>query len=176
MSMQNNSALDFIFGRRSVRVYSPGEIDPETVTRLLEAAMAAPSAMTKDPWRFVVIRDRQTLSQMSSVLPGGKMLATATVATVICGDLNAAFENHISYMLQDCSAAMENLLLAAHALNLGACWVGVHPSESSIRALKGLFHLPAEIVPVAAVALGVPGEQLPPRTRFDPGYVRFEKW
>ncbi len=138
--------------------------------------MAAPSAMTKDPWRFVVVRKPETLSQLAEVLPGGKMLATASLAVVVCGDLDATFENNISYLLQDCAAAIENLLLAAHGLGLGACWVGVHPLEDAIQQLKRLFDLPGAFVPVAVVSLGWPGEALEPRTRYNPKHVRAEHW
>ncbi len=170
------SFLDFLFGRRSIRVYSPGEIPATTVRKVLEAAMAAPSAMTKDPWRFVIVRQPETLGKLAEVLPGGKMLSTATVAIVVCGDQEAAFENHLSYLLQDCSAAIENLLLAAHALGLGACWVGVHPLEDALRELKRLLSLPRSFVPVAVVSLGLPGEAPSPRTRYSEDYVRLEKW
>jgi nitroreductase len=176
MSTTTEDKLNFIFGRRSIRVYSPGEIDGDTVTRLLEAAMAAPSAMTKDPWRFVVVRKQATLAAMAEALPGGKMLGTATLAIFVCGDLDATFERHVSFLLQDCSAAVENLLLAAHALGLGACWVGVHPAENAINRLRNLLGLPSPVMPVAVVSLGVPGEQLGPRTRFNQNYVHFEKW
>ena len=176
MSTIASTQLDLIFGRRSIRVYSPGEVGEAAVTKLLEAAMAAPSAMTKDPWRFVIVRDRQMLSQLATLHPGAAMLASAAMSIVVCGDLDAAFERQISYLLQDCSAAIENLLLAAHAQGLGACWVGVHPGEPLIKRVRELLSLPASFVPVAVVSLGQPGEQPPPRTRFNPDYVRREKW
>ncbi len=171
-----NAALDLLFARRSVRVYSPGDIGEPTVRKLLEAAMAAPSAMTKDPWRFITVRQAATLSQLAAALPGGKMLSTATLAIVVCGDLDAAFENHISYLLQDCSAATQNLLLAATALGLGACWVGVHPLDDAVRQLKQILALPGSFVPVAVISLGLPGEAPEPRTRFNATSVRPEKW
>ena len=165
-----------IFGRRSVRIYAPGEIRPETVTTLLEAAMAAPSAMTKDPWRFVVVREAATLTQLAAALPGGKMLGAASVGILVAGDLDSAFERQISYLLQDCSAATENLLLAAHGLGLGGCWVGVHPSEDGVRRVREILELPAAIVPVAVIALGLPGETLEPRTRYSAAAVHHGKW
>ena len=168
--------MDLIFGRRSIRVYSPGEINEAAVTKLLEAAMAAPSAMTKDPWRFVLVRDRQTLSQLATLHPGAAMLSSAALAIVVCGDLEVAFERQISYLLQDCAAAIENLLVAAHAQGLGACWVGIHPGEALIKRVKELLSLPPSFVPVAAISLGQPGEQPPPRTRFNADYVRRERW
>ncbi len=138
--------------------------------------MAAPSAMTKDPWRFVVARDQTTLARLAEALPGGKMLPTGSLAIVVCGDLDAAFEQQVGYLVQDCSAAIENLLLAAHALALGACWVGVYPSQDCMRKLRDLFGMPSRIVPVAAIAIGLPGEQLEARTRYQPEFVHREKW
>jgi len=176
MSNSANEKLPFILGRRSIRIYAPGPIDDETLTLLLQAAMAAPSAMTKDPWRFVVAREPALLAGMAAALPGGKMLATATLAILACGDLDAAFERHPSYLLQDCSAAIENLLLAAHSLGLGACWVGIHPSQEAIDVIKKMFSLPAPVIPIAAIALGLPGETLEPRTRYNPGFVHWGKW
>ena len=176
MSTTTDGNLGFILGRRSIRVYSPGEVSEPAVTRLLEAAMAAPSAMTKDSWRFVVVRDKQALAKLAALHPGAAMLASAAMAIVVCGDLDAAFERQISYLLQDCSAAIENLLLAAHMQGLGACWVGIHPGEPLIKRVKELLYLPASFVPVAVISLGQPGEQPAPRTRYNPDYVRSEKW
>ncbi len=176
MSTTLKEQSDFIFGRRSIRVYSPGEVSESAVTRLLQAAMAAPSAMTKDPWRFVVVRDKQTLAKLAALHPGAAMLSAAALAVVACGDLEVAFERNISYLLQDCSAAIENLLLAAHAQGLGACWVGIHPGESLIKRVRELLSLPSSVVPVAAISLGQPGEALAPRTRFNADYVHHEKW
>ncbi len=168
--------LDFIFNRRSVRVYAPGEVSETQVEGLLRAAMAAPSAMTKDPWRFVVVREPGTLAALAAALPGGKMLATATLGIAVCGDQEAAFERHSAFLVQDCSAAVENLLLAAPALGLGACWAGVYPGEEAIRQVRRTLSLPASFVPIAVVAVGRPGEQLEPRSRYNPDYVRRERW
>jgi nitroreductase len=176
MSKTTDDNLGFILGRRSIRVYSPGEVNGQAVTRLLEAAMAAPSAMTKDPWRFVVVRDKQTLAKLAALHPGAAMISSAAMAIVVCGDLDAAFERQISFLLQDCSAAIENLLLAAHAQGLGACWVGIHPGEPLIKRVKELLSLPASFIPVAVISLGHPGEQPPPRTRYNAAHVRAEKW
>ena len=176
MSTTTSGDLDFIIGRRSIRVYAPGEVSAPALAGLLEAAMAAPSAMTKDPWRFVVVRDKQTLAKLASLHPGAAMLASAAMAIVVCGDLDAAFERQLSYLLQDCSAAIENLLLAAHAQGLGACCVGIHPGEPLIKRVKEWLDLPAPVIPVAVISLGVPGEEQSPRTRFKADYVHREKW
>jgi len=174
--MLSKNQLDIVFGRRSVRVYAPGEISSADVQRLLEAAMAAPSAMTRDPWRFVTIRTPETLKKLGAALPGGSMLPAAAMAIAVCGDIEAAFESNIGYLVQDCSAATENLLIAAHALGLGACWVGVYPAEEAMRQVRNLLKLPSNIVPLAVISLGYPGEQLDPRTRYNEAFVRKETW
>jgi nitroreductase len=171
-----NDKLQFIFGRRSVRAYAPGEIAEVEIAQLLQAAMAAPSAVAKDPWRFVVIRKKETLSAIAAALPNGGMLASAPVGIVICGDLQAAHDRQLSYLLQDCSAAIENLLLAAHILGLGACWLGIHPREDRVRKVRELLSLPPSVIPVACVSIGRPGETREPRTRFNPEYVHSETW
>ena len=176
MSLAQNPQLSLLFGRRSIRAYQPTPVSEEVVSDLLAAAMAAPSACAKDPWRFVVVRDRARLEAMAAALPHGKMLTSAALGITVCGDLHAAHGSELSYLLQDCSAAIENLLLAAHALGLGACWLGVHPRQPRIAALSKLLQLPETIVPVSCIALGWPAETKPPRTRLDASHVHAETW
>ncbi len=176
MNRWANRKLNFIFERRSIRVYAPGEVSEEQVQKMLAAAMAAPSAAAKNPWRFVVVRDRQTLSRIAAALPHGQMLATAALGIVVCGDLEVAHDNQLSYLLQDCSAAIENLLLAAHILGLGACWLGVHPRADRIKSIRELLSLPAFVLPVACISIGHPGESKEPHAEYNSACVHFEKW
>lgn len=104
------------------------------------------------------------------------MLPAAAMAIVVCGDLEAAMDQQMGFLVQDCSAAVENMLIAASGLGLGSCWVGVYPSDSFMKEVRLLLGLPASFVPVACVALGLPGEELPARTRFNASLVRQEKW
>jgi nitroreductase len=168
--------LRFIFERRSIRVYSPGEVDEAIVQQLLAAAMAAPSAAGKNPWHFVVVREPQTLSRIATALPNGQMLANAALGIVVCGDLEVAHDHQLSYLLQDCSAAIENLLLSAHILGLGACWLGVHPRAERIKSLKEVLSLPAYVFPVACISIGYPGESREPRATYNPSCVHSETW
>jgi nitroreductase len=176
METTTQQKLNFIFARRSIRVFAAGDVSDHELDALLAAAMAAPSAVARDPWRFVVIRQRATLDALADALPHGQMLRTAPAGIVVCGDLEAAHDRQLSYLLQDCSAAIENLLLAAQALGLGACWLGIHPREERIRQVKALFGLPAAVIPVAAIALGRPGEEKELRTRYDQAKVHHERW
>jgi nitroreductase len=174
--MTLNPLLSLLFGRRSIRSYQDRDVPETTVNDLLCAAMAAPSAACKDPWRFIVVRNRESLAAIAQALPNGKMMESAAVGIVVCGDLDAAHGGEISYLLQDCSAAIQNLLLAAQGLGLGACWLGVHPRQPRIDALTRLFALPDRIFPVAGIALGWPAEEKPARTRFSAAYVHTETW
>ena len=176
MSPALNPHLSFLFGRRSVRAYQQKPVSDDMVADLLSAAMAAPSACGKDPWRFVVARQKPTLQALATALPNGSMSAGAPLGIVVGGDLDAAHANELSYLLQDCAAAIENLLLAAPALGLGACWLGIHPRPPRIEAVSKILGLPANIVPVSGIAIGWPAEEKVARTRFDAKYVHKETW
>lgn len=176
MSASRRDTLNFLFGRRSIRAYAPGEVPEADVQLLLEAAMAAPSAVAKDPWRFVVVRDQRRREELARELPNGQMLPRAALGIVVCGDLAQAHDRQLSYLLQDCAAAIENLLLAAHALGYGACWLGVHPRENRVQHVSRVLGLPAGVLPVSIIAVGRPGEQKEARTRFNPAFVHQEHW
>lgn len=171
-----NVTLSGIFARRSVRRYTAEPVDPLTVHDLLQAAMSGPSAMATDPWAFVVVRRRETLNRLAETLPHGQMLREAPLAIVVCGDRSRAHRGQESYMIQDCAAAVQNLLLAATTLGLGACWIGTHPNTDRMEALATLLELPETIVAFATVAVGHPAEFPPPRTRFDASRVHDERW
>lgn len=171
-----NPALNFIFSRRSIRKYDSRPVPPEMLHDLLEAGMAAPSAVAKDPWHFIVLTRRENIDQLCGLLPHGKMLRQATAAVVVCGDIDRTHDRQESYLLQDLSAAVENILLAANSLGLGTCWLGVHPRPDRMAAIREMFVLPASIIPMCAIAIGWPAEHPEPRTRFRPECVHLEKW
>jgi nitroreductase len=165
-----------ILSRRSIRTYTAEPVTDDEVRALLEAAMSAPSAMATDPWRFLVLRDRASLSALADLLPYGKMLNQAALGIVVCGDLAQAHRQEMSYLLQDCTAAVENVLLAAHLLGLGAVWLGVHPNEDRITGIRARFGVPKEILPLAAIAIGHPAEHPAPRTRYKDASVHIGRW
>ena len=168
--------LSRILGRRSIRSYQTARIDDDRIEAMLRAAMAAPSACATDPWRFVVVRDPSTLQRLAEGLPNGTMLGSAAAGIVVCGDQDAAHDRQISYLLQDCSAAIENILLAAHMLGLGACWLGVHPRMERVAHVAKTLSIPEPVVPVACLALGYPAESKESRTRYKAENVHHEKW
>jgi nitroreductase len=167
-------ALEAILSRRSIRKYGSQAVTEEEVRTLLEAAMAAPSAGNEQPWQFVVITARATLDQIPSFHEYSKMLYEAPLAVLVCGDRRQ--KKYEGFWVQDCAAATQNLLLAAHALGLGAVWLGVYPDDGLESKLAEILGLPPEVTPVALVAVGHPAEKKPPAGRFDEGRVHRERW
>lgn len=163
-----------IMTRRSVRQYSGKPVTKAQITKLLKAAMNAPSARNQQAWQFVVITKREMLEAVTLVHPFAQMLKTASCAITVCGDLRA--EQSPGYWVQDCSAAIQNILLAAHAMGLGAVWLGVHPRRPRVKGVQKLLKLPAKVVPLGIVSLGYPVKRIKPATRFAPQKIHFEKW
>jgi len=166
--------LEFILDRRSIRKFTGQKIEEHLITKLLTAAMYAPSAVNRQPWHFVVIDQRPLMEKVMEVHPHAGMLQTASHAIVVCGDELQQHDD--GYWVVDCGAATENLLLAAHTLGLAGCWVGLHPREGRKRDIAALLNLPQHVQPFALVALGYPREQKPRPDRFHPAKVRRNNW
>jgi nitroreductase len=166
--------LEAILTRRSVRSFTDQPVAAELVTELLRAAMQAPSAGNQQPWQLVVLDDRATLEHAAAAHPYAPMAAHAPVAVVVCGDTR--LERHTGYWVQDCSAAVQNLLLAAHARGLGAVWTGIYPRTERVQAFQDLLRIPAEVIPLAMVVLGYPAHLAEPADRFLPERVHRNSW
>ncbi len=165
---------DPVLTRRSIRKYRDDPVDDATVERLLRAGMAAPSAGNQQPWRFIVIRDRATLAQIPTWHPYARMLPSAPVAVLVLGD--PAGLKWAGMWPQDCSACVQNMLIEAELLGLGAVWLGVHPLPERESALRELLGIPEHLVPFAVVPFGWPRERKKPADRYDPARVRHERW
>jgi nitroreductase len=166
--------IELLLTRRSIRRYSAEAVSQEMATQVLTAAMAAPSAGDQQPWQFIVIRERETLLQISRIHPHAGMVAQAGLAILVCGDLG--LEKQKGYWVQDCSAATQNLMLAAHALKLGSVWVGIYPREERIGAFRELLGIPEQVVPFSLVPLGHPAEHKEPANRYNPTRIHGERW
>lgn len=167
-------AIEAILTRRSIRKFKQGSIHEETVRVLLEAAMNAPSAGDEQPWQFVVIDDRAVLDEIPLFHPHTAMVKHAPLAILICGD--NSLEKYKGFWVQDCSAAVQNLLLAAHALGLGAVWTGFHPMEDRVQGMQRLLGLPAHVIPLALVPLGHPDQPAGRRDRFREDRIHHNRW
>ncbi|QGY39218.1 nitroreductase family protein [Pseudodesulfovibrio cashew] len=157
-------AIEAIKTRRSIRKYTDAPVSEELIREILEAAMLAPSAGNQQPWQFVVVDDREILDSLPSIHPYLSMVRQAPVGILVCGDQSK--EKYPGYWVQDCSAAVQNLLLAAHALGLGAVWTGIHPMEDRVAAFRERFNLPDEVIPLAFIPLGHPAQEVKSESRY----------
>ncbi len=166
------AVLDAIASRTSIRAYTPAAVGADTVELLLRAAMAAPSARNKQPWAFVVVDDRARLASLSEQLPYAKMLKSAPLAIVVCGDPEMSGD----WWVQDCSAATENLLLAAHAVGLGAVWTGAYPGTERVDAIRSALNIPSPHLPLNVIVIGYPAQQPEPKQKWDPAKVHYNSF
>lgn len=167
-------ALNAILSRRSIRKYTAEPVPKEVIQELLEAAMSAPSASNQQPWHFLVIDDRKTLDQIPKYHPYSSMLHEATVAILVCGDLRLATLKE--FWVQDCSAATENILIAAQAKGLGAVWLGIYPEEERVKGIQDLLGLPERVIPLSLVPLGYPAEEKPRANRYNASRIHHNRW
>jgi nitroreductase len=167
-------SLELILSRRSIRKYTAVPVMERDVDDLLRAAMAAPSAGNQQPWHFIVITERELLEAISGFHPYAGMTAEAPLAILACGE--PALEKHPGNWMLDLSAAVENLLLAAHAKGLGAVWVGIYPVEERMRPMRELLGVPSHVVPFALIPVGHPAESKPPSGRFNVHRIHRNRW
>lgn len=172
-----NCVINNIMSRTSVRFYEKTPIEDAKIEMLLKAAMAAPTAGNKQPWKFIVIKDKDILHSISANLNTMKMAENAPLAIVVCGDLDNTFPGDgRDYWVQDTSAATENLLLAAHASGLGAVWCGIYPMPERIEFLQQLLHLPGNIVPLNVIPIGYPADTQPAKDKWKPENIYYDTW
>lgn len=167
-------AIEALLTRRAVREFTAEPVTADQINQMLCAAMHAPSACNQQPWHFVVVTQREQLNAIAGVHPYAQMLLQAPLAVIVCADLT--LETCPGNWAIDCSAAMENLLLAAHALGLGGVWVGVHPVEQRVKDLSKLLGLPAYAMPLSIAAIGHAKDPLPKVDRFKPERIHQNAW
>lgn len=166
------AVMNNLLSRTSIRTYQSRPVEDEKVEKMLRAAMAAPTAGNKQPWRFLIIKDRQTLEAISDHFHTMKMVGHAPLAIVVCGDMDNTFpgDGH-DYWVEDTSAATENLLLAAHSMGLGAVWCGIYPMQQRVAYLKQLLRLLGNIVPLNIIPVGYPVEKPTPKDKWKPANI-----
>ena len=172
-----NEAIENLMTRVSVREFTGEKISAEQIDTLLRAAMAAPSALNKQPWAFVVVTDEKIIAQLGEALPSSRCSNHPACAFIPCGDLSKTIEGDLAaFWINDVSAATENLLLAAHAMGLGAVWTGLHPDMNRVSMVQQLLGLPEHIIPLCVVPVGVPAEQPAVKDKYKPENIHYNGW
>lgn len=176
-TMKQEAVLNAIQTRASVRQFTGEKITNEQIQTLLRCAMSAPSAINKQPWAFVVVTEDSLLRQMGEAFPYSRCGNGAACAFVMCGDLSKAIEGEgQGFWINDVSAATENLLLAAHAMGLGAVWTGVYPSSERTAQVQAMLGLPEHVIPMCIVPVGVPAEQPAVKQKFKEENIHYNRW
>ncbi len=163
-----------IFERRTIRRYSDKAVSDETVREIIRAGMYAPSAGNQQSWEFLIIRDSEKIGKIKNFHPYAGMVDSAGALILVCGNTNR--EVFAGYWVQDCSAAVQNMLLAAHDMGIGSVWLGIHPMQDRIEGAKKLFELPSGIEPLSIIAFGYPAETIAMPDRFNSKYIHIDKW
>ena len=167
--------FEALLTRRSIRKYNYDVIPQEKINELLKAAMYAPSAMNYQSWQFIVVDDREILKKISTdTTAHADMLTDASIAIIVCGDLN--LDKNINWNVMNCSAATENILLAARGLGFGSCWIGAWPGQETIEGLRKILSFPENIIPFSIIAIGYPAENVTVEERFKPERIHRNKW
>ena len=173
-----NPTIENIVSRRSIRSYKDTPVDRKTIEMLLKAGMAAPSASNRQPWELIVVTNRDTLGQLVQAHPYAKMLIQAPVCIIVCGNRERFYQDEEvqGYWVQDCSAATENILVAAASLGLGTCWCGMFPARVTVGSVSKVLELPGGVIPLNLIALGYPNEDPPVKDKWRPDRVHWEQW
>ena len=173
----DNGMLETIMTRTSIRQYTDQPVEKEKIEAMLRAGMAAPTAVNAQPWHFVVVSDKAKLGELAAANPHAGMLKSAPLAIVVCGDMTKAMEGKgRQFWIQDCSAATENILLAAHAQGLGAVWTALYPMEERIQPVSEALKLPDTLIPLCTVVIGYPAEQPEPKDKWKPENVSYNEY
>lgn len=169
--------LNTILKRTSIRSYENKTVEKEKIEKLLRAGMAAPTAMNKQPWHFVVVTDKGQLQKLSEANPYAAMAAKAPLAIVVCGDMNKAAEgNAREFWIQDCSAATENILLAATGMGLGAVWTGTYPSKERCADVAKVLGLPESLIPLNTIVIGYPDADVSPKDKWNTENISYNTY
>lgn len=172
-----NQVINNIMTRVSVREFTGEKISEAQIDTLLRAAMAAPSAINKQPWAFIVVTDDDLIAKLGEALPYSRCSNHPACAIIPCGDLSKAIEGEMgAFWINDVSAATENLLLAAHSMGLGAVWTGLHPDMNRATMVQQLLNLPDHIIPLCVVPVGLPAEQPAVKDKYKPENIHYNRW
>ncbi len=167
--------LDAIYKRRSIRKFLDTPVEKEKLECLLKAGFSAPSAVNAQPWEFVVITEQETLEELKKHLIFARYNAQAAI--LVCGNMKLSLKGaDKEQWVQDCSAAMENILLAGTDIGLGTVWIGIYPVDTRIKHLRKILNIPDYVVPFGMAYIGYPAQELEGRSQYNEKRVYWEMY
>lgn len=177
VSDSGNVVLQVIHERKSVRHFTQQKVSDEQILTLIRAGMAAPTAVNMQPWKFIAINDSMVLNSLAAASTYGKMLHHAPAAIAVCGDLSKAFPGEYRDLwIQDCSAASQNILLAAESMGLGAVWTSTYPGKEINMSAIEILNLPEHLIPLNVIAIGYPTGEDKKKNKWKEDNIRWNRW
>ncbi len=172
-----NEVIKTILERRSVRKFSDKPIEKEKIELILKAGMASPSARNRQPWKFFVVDDRDLLNKLADELPYAKMLYNAPLCIIPCGDIRDKEDlTAQTFWVQDCSASVQNILIAVQSLGLGAVWTACYPKEDRIKIPQNILNMPEGIIPLCVIPIGYPEDKTEAKDKFKQENIIWNKF
>lgn len=175
----SDAVIDCIMTRASVRNFSDQQVSDSIVNKILRAGMAAPTAANQQPWHFVVVNEQKLKDSITAAFEYTKMVEHCSFAVVVCGDMDNLFKGDITdggFWVEDCSAASENMLLAAHALGVGGVWCGIYPLKDREQRLREILNLPSNLTPLNVMAFGYPAQPVSPKDKWAPAKIHYNAY
>lgn len=175
----SDAVIDCIMTRASVRSYTGEQVSDSLVSKILRAGMAAPTAANQQPWHFVVINEQNLKDSITDAFEYTKMVKDCSFAVVVCGDMDNLFQGDVpdgGFWVEDCSAASENMLLAAHALGIGGVWCGIYPLKDREQRLRAILNLPSNLTPLNVMAFGYPAQPVAPKDKWAPSKIHYNAY
>lgn len=172
--IMDNETIRSIIERASIRSFTDKQISPILLESILYAGLCAPSATNKRPFHFVVTQDREKMLHIIGNNPYVKMLRTAAACIIVCGD--KIVQGIPEWLIEDCSAATQNMLLVIHSLGLGGVWCGVKQGSDFYKNIVNEFGLPSHIRPVSLIAFGYAEAKKTQPNRFETKKIHYESW
>lgn len=179
LSTEAQAVINNILTRASVRGFIEKPVEQEKIDLMLRAAMAAPTDKNRQPWHFVVLNTPETISLYYGDNPRAERMKKTPLVIVVCADTTRMQQGEVrDIWVQDLSASTENLLLAAHALDLGAVWTTIYPLEKRVQNVQQRLNLPGRLIPMCAIRIGYPNPERPaqPKDKWDEQKITYGLW
>jgi nitroreductase len=173
---KENDTLSVIHARKSVRSFTGAPVSRENLDTILRAGMAAPSAVNRQPWSFVVVTDKKKIDALAAGLPTARGIEKAAAVIIVCGDPELAHLQSRDFAVIDASLASENILLATESLGLGGHWTASFPYEDKMKHVRGVLGIPEKVIPLNVILIGVPTGADKPKDKYQKEKIHWEKW
>lgn len=170
-------AIENILTRTSVREFNDQAVESEKLEMIIKAAFGAPSAVNRQPWHFVIVDQPDLKAELAAGLPYCAMVVQSPVAIMVCGDKDKFFQGEDDlYWISDTSAACQNILLATHALGLGAVWTAIYPEKDRVATVRRIMNLPDNLIPLSLIPIGYPSRVVKAKDKYQPGAISHNRF